>query len=460
LALINDAERTLDAQYYLWDSDAVGYLLLSRLIAAADRGVSVRLLVDDMRLRSRTRSIASLCLHPNMAIRVFNPWAKRSNAGAQALEFIRRFGKLDQRMHNKLLVADNERAIFGGRNVAVEHYGLGETFNLVDFDIQLAGTEVPDLSDVFETYWESPASAAGASLGESVSRVDLEATRALVAEELRKWTPMLSTVLAEEDAWDHRMGSISRSLSEGAVSIVSDAPGVSRDTRPTQVIEALRRAVDSAKRDLVVVTPFFVPSEIDVEWYQRMVDRGVRIRILTNSLASNSGTISNSGFKKQRLALVKAGVELHELRTDAAAKSEWETAPQVSRYLGLHAKLYAIDRERVFLGSVNLDPRSKFINTEMGVLIEDAELAVDTADEIVRLMTSDNAWRVEIGPDGRLRWHSDTETRLALWPIADPRLHLTPPVASTIQSPQRGAGQMSGARRLPTNRRCERTSGS
>jgi putative cardiolipin synthase len=411
LALIHDAERALDAQYYLWDSDAVGYLLLSRLIAAADRGVSVRLLVDDMKLRRRTRSIASLCLHPNMAIRVFNPWAKRSSAVAQALEFIRRFGKLDQRMHNKLLVADNERAIFGGRNVAIEHYGLGETFNLVDFDVQLAGTEVADLSDVFETYWESPASAAGASLGQAVSDVDLEATRALVAEEVRKWTPRLSTVLAKEVGWNHRSSSISRPLSEGAVSIVSDAPRVSGDTQPTQVIKALQRAVDGAERDLVVVTPFFVPSEIDVEWYQRIVDRGVRIRILTNSLASNSGTISNSGLKKQRSAVVKAGVELHELRTDAAAKSEWETAPQVSRYLGLHAKLYIIDGERVFLGSVNLDPRSKFINTEMGVLFQDPELARDGADAIVRLMGLDNAWRVEIGPDGRLRWHSDTETR-------------------------------------------------
>ncbi len=409
-ALIDGAERTLDVQYYLWNSDAIGYLLLSRLISAADRGVLVRLLVDDMRLRRRTRSIASLCLHPNMEVRVFNPWIKRSNAAAQGLEFILRFGKLNQRMHNKLLVADNEQAIFGGRNVAAEHYGLGETFNLVDFDILLAGTKASHLSDVFETYWESPASVSGATFNESVSQVDLDATRALVAAELRKWSPTLSTPLAEEDDWDHRLDSISRSVSEDAVSIVSDAPGVSQDMQPTQVIEALRSAVDGAQRDLVVVTPFFVPDEIDVEWYQRIVNRGVRIRILTNSLASNQGTISNSGLKNRRPGVVRTGVELHELRTDAAAKPEWETPPQVARYLGLHAKLYAIDREKVFLGSVNLDPRSKFINTEIGVLVEDAELAEESADSAVRLMASENAWRVDIGPDRRLRWRSNTET--------------------------------------------------
>jgi len=410
LALIDAAERTLELQYYLWDSDAVGYLLLSRLIAAADRGVSVRLLVDDLKLRSRTRSIASLCLHPNIEVRVFNPFGNRSNAAAQALEFVRRFARLDQRMHNKLLVADNERAIFGGRNIAAEHFGLGDEFNLVDYDLLLSGVEASDLSHVFETYWESPFSVSGAALDESVSDADLGAVRALVAEEVEKGTPTLATVLADESAWDSRVRSISIQLGEDTFGVVSDTPEVSQGTQPAQVVEALRREVDRARRDLVVATPFFVPADTDVEWYQRIVDRGVRVRILTNSLASNQGTISNSGLNKQRLAVVNAGVELHELRTDAAAKSEWETPPQVARYLGLHAKLYAIDRERVFLGSVNLDPRSKFVNTEMGVLVHNAELAEVTADAIIRLMTPENAWQVEIGPNDRLQWRNDTET--------------------------------------------------
>jgi putative cardiolipin synthase len=346
-----------------------------------------------------------------MEIRVFNPFSKRSNAATQGVEFIRRFARLDQRMHNKLLVADNERAIFGGRNIAAEHFGLDEEFNLIDYDLLLSGAEVSDLSQVFETYWESPSSVSGSALDESVSEADLAAMRALVVEELEKWTPTLATVLADESAWASRVGSISIPLGEETFSVVSDTPEVSQDTQPAQVIEALRRVVGGAERDLVVVTPFFVPGETDVEWYQRMVDRGVRVRILTNSLASNQGTISNSGLSKQRLGVVKAGVELHELRTDAADKARWETPPQVARYLGLHAKFYAIDRERVFLGSVNLDPRSKFLNTEMGVLIQNAELAEETADAIVRLMTPDNAWQVEIGPDDRLQWRSDTETR-------------------------------------------------
>jgi putative cardiolipin synthase len=403
LDLIDGAERTLDAQYYLWDSDAIGYVILNRLIAAADRGVRVRLLVDDMKLRSRTRSIASLCLHPNLEIRLFNPWTERSSAVAQGLEFVRRFAQLDRRMHNKLMVADRDRAVFGGRNLAAEHFGLGDVFNLVDFDLLVEGTEVVAFSDVFETYWETPVSVPGSRFSPSVSEEDLSATRAMVAGELRKRRSKLSAVLASSDGWEDRKRRLTNEVGDGRISVTADPPA----GPPIRVIAALQGVVDSADDEIVVITPFFVPSEVDVAWYARLVDRGVRIRLLTNSLASNQGTISNSGLKKERRALVEAGVELFELRTDAAAKSEWELPPQVAQYLGLHAKIYSIDRDQVFVGSVNLDPRSKRINTEMGALIHSPELAAETADAIARLMTPANAWRVDIAADGQLVWRSD-----------------------------------------------------
>lgn len=410
LALIEQAERTLDLQYYLWDSDAVGYLLLNRLLAAADRGVRVRVLVDDLKLRNRTRSVAALCRHPNLKIRVFNPWRHRSSRVGQAFELIRRFQVLDRRMHNKLLVEDDRRAIFGGRNIAAEHFGLGKTFNLVDHDLLLNGAEATELTRVFETYWESAVSPTEAAFDVSVSDADLAATRAFISQELEMRTPMLSPVLHDEPGWSRRSALAAEPLNKGAVTFVSDTPDVSQESQRIQVLEALRKAVDSAQRDLVVATPFFVPSEADVEWYRRIIARGVRIRVLTNSLASNQGTISNAGLKKQRLAMVKAGIELHELRTDAADKPDWETPPRVARYLGLHAKLYVVDHERVFLGSVNLDPRSKYINTEIGALVDHTEFAQEAADGIIRLMTLDNAWRVEIGSDDRLRWRSNTGT--------------------------------------------------
>lgn len=410
LALIDAAETKLDLQYYVWASDVVGYLLLDRLIAAADRGISVRLLVDDLKFRRRSHSVASLGRHPKIEVRLFNPWRRRSSAAAQGFEFLRRFSRLDHRMHNKLLVADDKQAIFGGRNIAAEHFGLGDKFNLVDDDVLLSGPEVPGLSSVFEEYWNSPTSMSGAALDESVGDDDLAATRDFVEHQFRKRMPALSTVLDQESNWAKKAASVAIHIEADALDIVADRPDFSRGARPTQAIDLLHRAINSAERDLVAVTAFFVPNEVDVDWYRSLVDRGVRIRILTNSLASNMGTISNSWLTKERLPIVEAGVELYELRTDAAAKPEWEIPPRVASYLGLHAKMYAIDRERLFLGSVNIDPRSKRINTEIGALIHNSELAGLAADTIERLMTPQNAWRVDVGSDGRLQWRSDRGT--------------------------------------------------
>jgi putative cardiolipin synthase len=410
LTCIRSAERTLDLQYYSWAADAVGYLLIDRLIAAADRGVMIRILVDDIDLLRSTHSIASLCLHPNIDIRVFNPWGMRTSASIRGLEFVLNFKRLNRRMHNKLMVVDGEQAIFGGRNVGDEYFGLGEVFNFVDFDALLVGPEVCDLTDLFEAYWESPNAVPAATLSKPVTELDLADTRDLIAAELAMRAPVLSSVLGVE-ADSQRVTPGARPLSKGSVRVVFDAVGTARGAETAQVVDALRETAESAETDLVVVTPFFVPDDSDVEWYRRAVSRGVRVRLLTNSLASNPGTISNSGLKKQRAAIVDAGVELFELRTDAFSKHEWETPPQVSRYLGLHAKLYVIDRQTVFVGSLNLDPRSMLINTETGVFINDAQLAGETADVAIHLMAPENSWDVSVGSGGRLLWKSGTDIR-------------------------------------------------
>jgi putative cardiolipin synthase len=409
VALIEAAEATIEVQYYLWDSGPIGHVVFDRLIDAADRGVEVRIIVDDLKFRQRTRRVASLCTHPNVEIRLFNPWSRRANAVTQGIEFIRRFAKLDQRMHNKLLVVDGRQAIFGGRNLGGEHFGISGTMNLVDFDMFLAGDDVPAFVDVFESYWNSPLAVVGSALDDTVTDVDFATTHEALAEELRRQTPDLESMLAEQRDWPQRQSSRQITLASESVTVVSDTPGVAQSTPGTQVIDALREAVDAARHDIVVATPFFVPSEADVQWYGQLVDRGAHIRVLTNSLASNPGTISNSGLQKERAALLRAGVELHELRTDAAAKFDYDVGPHIARYLGLHAKLYVIDRQRTFLGSVNLDPRSKVLNTEMGVVIDNTDLATVAADAILQLTTPDNAWEVTLDPGGRLRWRNDIE---------------------------------------------------
>jgi putative cardiolipin synthase len=313
-------------------------------------------------------------------------------------------------MHNKLMVADGERAIFGGRNVGDEYFGLSDGFNFVDFDALYSGWAVADFAALFEAYWNGPVAVSGANLNESVYQADLVATRELVAAELDRHLPALSGVLAAQAASD-RLHAEYVPLDAGSIRVVFDAVAGAHAEQPTQVVEALAATAEEATTELIIVTPFFVPDELDMDWYRAATSRGVRVRLLTNSLASNPGTISNSGLKRQREVLLRAGVELHELRTDAAVKPEWETDPQSGRYLGLHAKLYVVDRRTVFVGSLNLDPRSMLINTETGVVIDSAELAKETAAVARRLMASENSWRVSIGPDGNLRWTSDAETR-------------------------------------------------
>lgn len=410
LTLISGAQRSLDLQYYLWDSDAVGYLYLSRLLEAADRGVAVRLLVDDLKLRSRTRAIASLCLHPSVEIKLFNPFRSRSNVVAEGIEFIRRFAKLDERMHNKLFVADGERAVLGGRNIAAEHFGLSGNYNFIDFDIELQGPDVASLSGVFESYWQNPICLSGTQIDPSVTEADLAATRSMIDHEYHTNEPLLAETLAGEDVWAANAASMAREVRPGAITVASDLPGAEGENEPIQVHEALRAAASRAQEDVIMVTPFFVPSQAYVDLYQETVDRGVRMRILTNSLASNPGTISNSGLNRQRRAVVEAGVELHELRTDAAVKPEWDVPPVVSKYLALHAKLYIIDRRVAFIGSLNLDPRSKYLNTEMGVLIDEADLAADAAEAILPLLDPENSWRVDVGTDGELLWTAGATT--------------------------------------------------
>jgi putative cardiolipin synthase len=409
LALLDEAHHSVDAQYYLWEADHVGYLMISRVLHAADRGVRVRLLVDDVDQAPSTTSIAALNLHPNVDIRVFNPWATRRKGVLHSLEFALGFRTLNQRMHNKLLVADNAAAIVGGRNIGNAYYGLDETSNLVDFDSVLTGPVVRQLSNVFDTYWNGPAAHPGSSLHATVTPDDLDATRSLIGGELAARASRLNSFPLERIDWTDRMSSAITRMSSASVSVSHDIPGDYLQAPAEQVATSLVEVAEQVRDELVIATPFFVPTDADVAWYRTVVGRGVTVRLLTNSLATNPAPISNAGLRKRRRDVVEAGVELYELRADAAAKPVWETPPTESRRLGLHAKLYVIDRRRLFVGSLNLDPRSLVINTEFGVILDDPAIADSVGAMIERLTEADNAWKVSVD-DGTVSWTNDDRT--------------------------------------------------
>lgn len=267
----------------------------------------MRLLVDDLKLRRRTHAIASLCLHPNIDIKVFNPWSFRSNMATGAIEFVARFTQLDHRMHNKLMVADGRSAIVGGRNIANEHYGLNDRFNLVDYDLMLSGVAIDRLAEVFEIYWTSTPAISAKALTHSVNKADRRSAERRIREDWGRRSSQIPASLA--DATSLAPSTLARALpvSEADIAITFDTPGPAQNQARVQVLDALRRAMAEARDEVVIVTPFFVPREVALSRYRRTVGSGVRISILTNSLASNSGTISNSGLDHARRAVIRAG---------------------------------------------------------------------------------------------------------------------------------------------------------
>ena len=404
LALADSAQSTLDLAYFFWLVDEAGVLLSERVMAAADRGVKVRVLIDDLRFEGGDKDIAALSLHPNIAIKIFNPWVTRAGVG-RAFEWMLHTRDINQRLHNKIFSADGHAAIVGGRNISNEYFGLGKKFNVIDLDLLAVGPIVDEVNEAFDFYWNHPKSFPGEALDLDVTEEDLEELRETSRRELEEFAPNLTAFDIEPRDWTDWFETLPERLHFGPSKVIYDRP-TETESRPTHVIDSLADLAQDLEHDLLISSAFFVPETIDLEAFESFVDNGVRVRILTNSLASNKNTISNSGYKPWRKRLLKAGVELWELQVHAEEEDFYSTDPVDAKFLGLHSKVIVVDHDIVFVGSLNLDPRSIYINTEMGLLVENPELAQEVAATVERSMTPENGWRVYLGDKGHLRWES------------------------------------------------------
>jgi putative cardiolipin synthase len=416
LALIDCARHSIDAQYYVWYGDAAGKLLLKHLLDAAARGVRVRMLVDDLSTLlkdARTVSIgdsayALIDAQPNLEVRLFNPWTQRGVFG-RATEMLGDLERLNQRMHNKALIADNQATILGGRNIGDEYLGLHAEFNFLDLDVLGIGPVARQASAVFDAYWNSqwvmPASA--------LPRPDTGIDRAAIMQRLTQAlqaTKSIERFPVSRGDWSGELAALQGRLHMGTSQVHADAP--EEDGRIRHVMaQQMSAFAESAKREMWMVNAYIIPGEQTIELLKRSKARGVDIRILTNSLASHDVPAVNSHYKGTRKQLREATSALHEIRHDAAAQAEFaDTPPTRAAFMGLHAKAMVLDRERLCIGSMNFDPRSAQINTEMGVFIDSAGLAAALARWIERDMSSANSWQVEIAADGSLTWTNDRET--------------------------------------------------
>jgi putative cardiolipin synthase len=404
LALADLAERSLDMQYYVWDGDTTGRIIADRVMKAADRGVRVRLLVDDPFYKASDSVKAALDAHPNVEIRLFNPLTNRRWS---ALELIVDFGRVNRRMHNKLMVADNAAAIVGGRNIGDIYYGVNTIANYRDLDVLAVGPVVRDLSRVFDRFWNSPSTVPIAAIVDRAhGAADLDAILMRLREAIAA-AGYPYPIDQDLDALAAQGAELRDNLVWAHGRIIADDPEtIARGEESDDVVEFIRERVARLKEELLVESPYFVLPAVAHATVKALHERNVRVRVLTNSLASNDMLPAHSGYAKTRRPLLENGMELYELRPDTDAfRPGWSLLSGRSP-AALHTKAMAFDREAVFIGSFNLDPRSAAINTEAGLYIESPELAERLAAYMTTGVVPANSYRVLLEPDGEIVWET------------------------------------------------------
>ncbi|MEA2094578.1 MAG: phospholipase D family protein [Pseudomonadota bacterium] len=405
IALTELAEKSLDVQYYIWEADATGRILAERLVQAADRGVKVRILVDDINLAGRDAVVAAMDAHPNIEIHVFNPFAHRD---ARILDFTLDLDRVNHRMHNKIMVMDNAVAIVGGRNIGNHYFGVATDANFRDLDIAAAGPVVRDISNVFDHFWNGDwAVPIAALVDRPYTEADLQAAFRTVRERIA--TDDYPYPLDEDvTGLRSKLASIRDNLIWAPGQILWDDPAAIEEglTQGT-MIKALFKKVQMLQNDLIIESAYFVPGDKGVEALRQLHERGVRVRVLTNSLASNDVVAAHAGHAKYRDELVADGVELYEMRPDAGVIKK-KLVSGTSK-AALHTKALVFDRESVFIGSFNLDPRSGSINTEAGLYVESPELAAQVLAYMDEGVLPENSYRVLLDGDGDLVWVTEVE---------------------------------------------------
>jgi putative cardiolipin synthase len=310
-------------------------------------------------------------------------------------------------MHNKQMIADNRAAIIGGRNIGDEYMGLNEAFNFKDLDVLGIGPVARQASEVFDRFWNSEWVIPARDLIGPVPGKDAKAMLESVAQSLRA-SKKLAGISHEPKDWRNAFGELQGYLSIGTSGVFTDSPD--HDAVSHHMPRAIRDLFLSAGEELLITNAYIIPDAKTVDGLQRITKQGVKIRVLTNSLASHDVPAVNSHYKMWRRPLIEAGVDLYEIRPDAAIrKTVADTPPVESEFMGLHTKAVVVDRKRVFIGSMNLDPRSEQINSEMGVIVESHDLARKLARVMERGMSPENSWRVEVDPEGDLRWVSGSQ---------------------------------------------------
>ncbi len=370
------SSTSLDLLYYMWLNDRSGRLLASELLRAADRGVRVRMLIDDSYARHLHQDLAALDQHADIELRVYNPYRTRRSRLGNVFEFVFSGFRLNHRMHNKAWIADGQLAIVGGRNVGDEYFGVGAAFAFRDLGVLLTGTAADQASAGFDAYWNSPIVIPLDQLPDKRPAPALDLARqALEADRRATLEQDAFREALDVDTLGADVVSGARRFVGGHAAVLIDPPDKwkQRDDQLIGVAADLRSMIDQARHEVILISPYFVPGDQGLRWLKALRARGVRIRILTNSLNATDVAAVHGGYARYRRALLRVGVEIHELKRFSVGRLE--SPFRSSSRASLHTKAVIVDGRSAFVGSFNLTPRSTWINTEMGVRIDDPDFA-------------------------------------------------------------------------------------
>lgn len=401
------AGRSLDLQYYIWHDDMTGRLLAGEVHAAAQRGVRVRILLDDLNAKGLDPQLMALDAHPNIELRFYNPFRNRQGL-ARVLEMMHRAFSLDYRMHNKAWIADGRVAVVGGRNIGEAYFNADAEVNFRDLDLLLLGPAVQQASTIFDAYWNSAAVVPMAALSrkkpETLRRMLASADMDALQPTAQRYLDRVAQTLAVDDYYQR---ALLPHWSAG-VRVIADPPLKGRDgDNRGWLIHPLEEMLGTARHKALVISPYFVPGEGGTAALAALAGKGVETGIITNSLAATDVPVVHAGYANYRNTLLAHGVHLYEIKARGNAAA---TGGFGSSSASLHTKAFTVDDARGFVGSFNLDPRSIALNTEMGVLFEDPAIAIDVRNEYLRLAAPAISYWVYRNPEGELRWLDRSST--------------------------------------------------
>jgi len=410
------AERSLDLQYYLWKGDTTGLLLLYRALQAADRGVRVRLLIDDIYHSGRDATYAAIDAHPEVEIRVFNPMGNRGPGRTPS--FVLNKGKLNYRMHNKIFLVDNAVAVLGGRNIGDDYFGIDPRLNFRDLDVIAVGPAAREAGAAFDLYWNSRAAVPiTALLSEPVGDGELERLRTELEASLEDLGTLPYTVPLELEETREVLTALAAELVWAQAEVIVDSLDRFEGGSESEFERLTRAPRSPVEREVVIQTAYLIPTREGIADAAKLTARGVRVRILTNSLLSNNHISVHAHYMKYRKRMLEAGVELHELRADAAMLEHFKEVDTriAESHAGLHTKAFVVDGLVTIIGSYNMDPRSRIWNSEIGLRVHSEEFAARVLANMEKDFDPANSYRVTLDEHGKLTWTAEGPAGPEVW---------------------------------------------